>query len=68
MFIRKPKIVDGWSVTRNPNKFDGDVILSLGSFKKDKVLKWIIKEKVSIRLNKDTARKLCSAILELFDE
>ena len=68
MFIRKPKIVDSWSVTRNPNKFDGDVILALGSFEKDKILKWVIKEKVAIRLNKDMARKLCAAIMETFNE
>ena len=68
MFIRKPKIVGGWSVTRNPNKFDGDVILALGPFKKDKVLKWVIKEQVAIRLDKDAARKLCATIMGCFDE
>lgn len=68
MFIRKPKMVDCWSVTKNPNKFDEDIILSLGSFKKDKILKWVVKKKVAIRLSKDAARKLCESIMELVDE
>ena len=68
MFNRKPKIADAWSVTQDPNKFDRGVILSLGLYKKDKILKWDIEEEVAIRLNEDTARKLCGTIMGFFDE
>lgn len=68
MFKRKSKIVSGWSVTCNPKKFDGEVILSLGSYKKRKVFNGIIEDEVSIRLDEDQARKLCKAILMPFNE
>ena len=68
MFIRKTKIANGWSVTVNPKKFDGEVILSLGSYKKGDVLMGNINDDASIRLDKDAARKLCAAIMKPFDE
>ena len=72
MFKRKPKIVDGWSVTGNPNKFNGEVMLGLGSstnvFKKDDKRTCDFKELVTIRLNEDDARKLCATIMDYFDK
>lgn len=72
MFKRKPKIVDGWSVTANPNKFNGDVILGLGSStrlsKNGNRRDCDFKEQVTIRLNKDDAHKLCKTIMEYFGE
>ena len=72
MFKRKPKIVDGWSVTGNPNKFNGDVMLGLGSStrlsKKGDRRSCDFKELVTIRLNKEDARKLCETIMEYVSE
>ena len=72
MFNRKPKVVSGWSVTTNPNKFDGDVILGLGSFnelsKKGGRRNCGFEDYVTIRLNKDEACKLCEAIMKPFTE
>ena len=74
MFNRKMKFVDGWSVTRNPNKFNGDVMLSLGtsnsSYKKNRSMRVLdnFKERATIRLTKDTARELCATIMKQFNE
>ena len=68
MFNKKPRFVDSYSVTRNPNKFGQDIILSLGNTKPDTVLGTILKEEVMVRLDKDAARRLCGTIMGYFDE
>ena len=65
MLTRKPRIVNSWSVTRNPNKFGRDVILALGNTKNENEF---MKELVAVRLSEDSARKLCGAIMGYFDE
>lgn len=72
MFKRKPKIVDGWSVTGNPNKSNGDVMLGLGSStrlsKKGGRRNCDFEELVMIRMDKDEARELCATIMKYFDK
>lgn len=72
MFNRKPKIVNGWSVTTNPNKFDGNIMLGLGSHAKSAktadIQKWDYKDRMVIYLTKDEARKLCETIMEYVNE
>ena len=68
MFNAKPKTGYGWSVTRNPNKFNGDVILGLGPFKKDKTFGWVVRERIEIRLDKDSALALRDVLTEIIDE
>lgn len=58
MFIKEPKFANSFGVTRNPNKFGEDVILSLESNG----------DTMAIRMNKDDVRKLYEWLMETTNE